>query len=105
VIKNRNFDPATRTLRKYNPGEDAEIPDTVEKDVEGLAEKIIAEDEQRRAMELVRVFLSSLDEQTPNEILRTCSTSLQSDLTGISNVNWTKNWQSWSEERKRPYIR
>ena len=69
MIKNRNFDPTTRTLRKYNPGEDAEVLDTVEKDVEGLAEEIIAEDEQRRAMELVRVLLTSFDGQTRNEIL------------------------------------
>lgn len=29
------------------------MQDTVEKDVEGMAEKIVAEDEQRRAQELV----------------------------------------------------
>ena len=43
--------------------------DTVEKDVEGLAEKIIAEDEQRRAMELVRVLLAFLDGPTRSETL------------------------------------
>ncbi|KAA1469344.1 mRNA splicing factor [Dentipellis sp. KUC8613] len=46
----RNFDPATRTIRKRD-AED-EIEDTVEKDVEGLAAQIIAEDEERRAQDL-----------------------------------------------------
>lgn len=32
------------------------MKDSVENDVEGLAEKIIAEDEERRAQELVRVY-------------------------------------------------
>jgi len=50
VIKSRNFDPESRTLRKRDPTND--IDDTVEKNVEGLAEKIIVEDEQRRAQEL-----------------------------------------------------
>jgi coiled-coil domain-containing protein 12 len=54
VIKNRNFDPATRTLRKHDQTEDAMMEDTVEKNVDGLAENIIAEDEERRAQELVR---------------------------------------------------
>lgn len=44
----------SRTLRKRNQGDDVEMEDTVEKNVEGLAENIIAEDEQRRAQELVR---------------------------------------------------
>ncbi|KAI9571450.1 mRNA splicing factor, partial [Boletus coccyginus] len=51
VLLNRNFDPETRTLRKHTQnGRLAQ--DTVERDVEGMAEKIIAEDEQRRAQEL-----------------------------------------------------
>lgn len=53
VLLNRNFDPETRTLRKHTQNERL-TQDTVEKDVEGMAEKIIAEDEQRRAQELVR---------------------------------------------------
>lgn len=53
VIRNRNFDTESRTLRKHNPLVPSE--DTVEKHVEGLAEKIIAEDELRRAQELVYV--------------------------------------------------
>ncbi|KAG6855959.1 hypothetical protein H0H87_009076 [Tephrocybe sp. NHM501043] len=50
IIKTRNFDPDSRTVRKRNPLEATE--DTVEKNVEGLAEKIITEDELRRAQEL-----------------------------------------------------
>ncbi|KAI0317582.1 mRNA splicing factor [Amylostereum chailletii] len=51
VLTMRNFDPETRTLRKRNPN-DMETADTVEKDVEGLSEKIVAEDEERRAQDL-----------------------------------------------------
>ncbi|GLB34729.1 putative cwf18 pre-mRNA splicing factor [Lyophyllum shimeji] len=50
ILKGRNFDPESRTLRKRDPTNDLE--DTVEKNVDGLAETIIAEDEQRRAQEL-----------------------------------------------------
>lgn len=52
----RNFDPETRTLRKHTNAD--EVEDTVEKAVEGLAEKIIAEDEERRKQELVRGCVS-----------------------------------------------
>jgi len=48
-LKLRSFDPESRTLRKHAP-EDEE--DTVEKNVEGLAEQIIKEDEQKRAEDL-----------------------------------------------------
>ena len=57
VIKNRSFDPVTRTLRKHDRTEDAVMEDTVEKNVDGLVEKIIAEDEERRSQELVRRLL------------------------------------------------
>ncbi|KAG5654115.1 hypothetical protein H0H81_007167 [Sphagnurus paluster] len=50
IIKSRNFDPESRSHRKRDPAK--EIEDTVEKNVEGLAEKIITEDEERRAQEL-----------------------------------------------------
>lgn len=50
-FRQRNFDPETRTLRKHNAAEEQE--DTVENQVKGLAEKIIAEDEERRNQELV----------------------------------------------------
>ncbi|EAU88781.1 hypothetical protein CC1G_01154 [Coprinopsis cinerea okayama7 len=50
LIKTRNFDPVSRTLKKYDG--DVEMEDTVEKKVKGLAEQIIAEDEARRQQEL-----------------------------------------------------
>ncbi|KAJ3479095.1 hypothetical protein NLI96_g9304 [Meripilus lineatus] len=52
VIKNRTFDPETRTLKKHTPGDDVEMEDTIEKKVEGLAEQIIAEDAEKRAQDL-----------------------------------------------------
>lgn len=52
ILKTRNFDPETRTLRR-RAAVDEDMTDTVEKDVAGLAEKIITEDEQRRQQELV----------------------------------------------------
>lgn len=51
VLLNRNFDPETRTLRKHAVN-GAITEDTLEQDVDGMAEKIIAEDEQQRAEEL-----------------------------------------------------
>ncbi|KAI0707867.1 mRNA splicing factor [Earliella scabrosa] len=52
VVKHRSFDPATRTLKKHTNDEDIEMDDTVEHQVDGLAEKIIAEDAERRAQDL-----------------------------------------------------
>ncbi|KAI0071754.1 mRNA splicing factor [Panus rudis PR-1116 ss-1] len=52
VIKHRLFDPEKRTLKKHTPEDDVIMEDTIEKKVEGLAEKIIAEDTERRAQEL-----------------------------------------------------
>ncbi|KAK0481563.1 mRNA splicing factor [Armillaria novae-zelandiae] len=44
IIKNRNFDPESRTLKKrIKAGRTVEMEDTVEKNVEGVAEQIIAE--------------------------------------------------------------
>ncbi|KAF8163536.1 cwf18 pre-mRNA splicing factor-domain-containing protein [Crassisporium funariophilum] len=51
LIKNRNFDPESRTLRKHAQ-DDVVMQDTVENKVKGLAEQIIADDEKRRAQEL-----------------------------------------------------
>ncbi|KAF9484691.1 mRNA splicing factor [Pholiota conissans] len=51
LVKSRNFDPESRTLKKRTQ-EDAEMQDTVENQVKGLAEQIIADDEKRRAQEL-----------------------------------------------------
>ncbi|KAJ7286083.1 mRNA splicing factor [Mycena rebaudengoi] len=52
IIKSRNFDPESRTLKKRAINDDAVMEDTVERNVAGLAENIIAEDEERRAQEL-----------------------------------------------------
>ncbi|TRM62531.1 mRNA splicing factor [Schizophyllum amplum] len=54
VLKHRNFDPASRQAKKYSTKAEADVlmQDTVEKEVEGLAERIVAEDEERRAQEL-----------------------------------------------------
>ncbi|KAJ3999186.1 mRNA splicing factor [Lentinula boryana] len=51
IIKNRNFDPESRTLKKHTASEDVEM-DTVEKNVDGLAQQVIAEDEEKRAEDL-----------------------------------------------------
>lgn len=56
LIKNRNFDPTSRTLKKPTRDEVAN-GDTVESNVKGLAAMIIAEDEKRRAQELVGSLL------------------------------------------------
>jgi coiled-coil domain-containing protein 12 len=53
AVKPRNFDPETRTLRKRGADDDAAMEDTVEKKIEGVAEAVVAEDEERRAQELV----------------------------------------------------
>jgi len=50
-LANRNFDPKTRTLRKHQANVD--MKDTLEHNVKGLAERIIAEDEAKRAQDLV----------------------------------------------------
>ncbi|KZT09722.1 mRNA splicing factor [Laetiporus sulphureus 93-53] len=52
VIKHRTFDPETRTLKKHTHEDDIVMEDTVEKQVEGLAETIIKEDAERRAQDL-----------------------------------------------------
>jgi coiled-coil domain-containing protein 12 len=59
TFKQRNFDPETRQLRNREREDAGE--DTVEKAVEGLAEEILKEDEEKRKEELVRfLFLSYL---------------------------------------------
>jgi len=52
VIKHRTFDPESRTLKKHTREDETHMEDTVEKRVEGMAEAIIAEDQQRRAQDL-----------------------------------------------------
>jgi coiled-coil domain-containing protein 12 len=51
ILANRNFDPETRTLRKHQAN--VAMEDTLEHNVKGLAERIIAEDEAKRAQDLV----------------------------------------------------
>jgi len=51
-FRQRNFDPETRTLVRHSKLE-GELEDTVEKRIDGLAEQIIAEDEEKRNQELV----------------------------------------------------
>lgn len=50
-LLSRNYDPETRTLKKHSKN-DVLTTDTVEKAIEGVAERIIAEDERQRAQEL-----------------------------------------------------
>ena len=56
ILKHRNFDPESRQAKKRATKADADgdavMEDTVEKSVAGLAERIVAEDEERRAQEL-----------------------------------------------------
>ncbi|KAK7467363.1 hypothetical protein VKT23_004420 [Stygiomarasmius scandens] len=52
VVKNRNFDPQSRTLKKHSAADDVEMEDTIEKNVHGLAQDIISRDEQKREQEL-----------------------------------------------------
>lgn len=90
MIKNRTFDPETRTLKKHAQSEDVDMEDTVEKKVEGLAESIIAEDAERRAQELVCSVESTFSHDLMRK-LRIFSISLPNGQIGISNVKWTKN--------------
>ncbi|WWC92164.1 uncharacterized protein L201_007118 [Kwoniella dendrophila CBS 6074] len=52
TFKQRNYDPETRTLRKRDKEDENDNQDTVEKNVAGLAERIIQEDEEKRKEEL-----------------------------------------------------
>ncbi|KAJ3559319.1 hypothetical protein NP233_g11295 [Leucocoprinus birnbaumii] len=52
LFKPRNFDPESRTLKKRTRDDDVDMEDTVEKNVAGLAERIIQEDKVRQAQEL-----------------------------------------------------
>jgi len=52
LIKNRNFDPESRTLKKHK-ADDVDMEDTVEHLAQSMAAQIINDDEKRRAQELV----------------------------------------------------
>ena len=64
ILSLRNFDPETRTLRKHAAGAGAaaaaanghDQDDTIEKNVQGLAQAVLAADEARQAAELVSVL-------------------------------------------------
>lgn len=59
ILSLRNFDPETRTLRKHTAvanGHDHGQEDTLEKNVEGLAQAVLAADEARQAAELVCII-------------------------------------------------
>ena len=60
VVKHRTYDPDTKTLKKHATDGDVEM-DTVEKNIEGLAEQIIEEDAERRAQELLWHFTHIVD--------------------------------------------
>ncbi|KAI5479611.1 coiled-coil domain containing [Pseudohyphozyma bogoriensis] len=60
VFRFRNYDPETGTLRKHARTEEE---DTVEKQVEGMADQVIKEDEARRAEEL---DLTNIQPKKPN---------------------------------------
>ncbi|GAA5860503.1 hypothetical protein JCM3774_006189 [Rhodotorula dairenensis] len=60
VFKFRNYDPETGTARKHARTDE---DDTVEKQVEGLAEKAILQDEIQRAQEL---DLTNIQPKKPN---------------------------------------
>jgi hypothetical protein len=62
ILKGRNFDQETRTLKKRD-NQDVEMKDTVERNVQGLAENIVQEDELRRAQELASILLLLWDKQ------------------------------------------
>ncbi|CBQ71313.1 conserved hypothetical protein [Sporisorium reilianum SRZ2] len=57
----RNYDPITGQIRRFTSARD--LPDTVEKDVEGLQQQTIAEDERRRNEDL---DLNNIAPKRPN---------------------------------------
>lgn len=98
----RNFDPETRTLRKHMQNGRL-TQDTVEKDVEGMAEKIIAEDEQHRAQELVGGDTGRHDAQLI--ACRTCSTLRRNGRTGISREKRRRSLRGSRERHRRQSTR
>lgn len=80
-MSQRNFDPDTRTLRRADARANE---DTVEKNVDGLAEEILAADKQRQEAELVRLMGHA------TFFLKPCVTTNLQDLTNIApkRPNW-----------------
>lgn len=54
----RNYDPLTGQMKRF--GGIRELPDTVEKDVDGLQQKTIEEDNRRQLEDLVRFWQREL---------------------------------------------
>ncbi|PWY97899.1 cwf18-domain-containing protein [Testicularia cyperi] len=57
----RNYDPITGQMKRFTSVKD--LPDTIEKDVEGLQQQILEEDEQRRLEDL---DLTNIAPKRPN---------------------------------------
>lgn len=57
----RNYDPITGQMKRFTSARD--LPDTVEKDISGLQEQTIAEDEKRRQEDL---DLTNIAPKRPN---------------------------------------
>jgi cwf18 pre-mRNA splicing factor len=107
-LKQRNFDPETRTLRKRDPTDALE--DTVEKNVEGVAEQIIAEDAERRQQELVCTGWDSHNEHSRNiGVLgstkhSTKTTELGSEARDAEEVSETRSKKHRSNPHAHPYV-
>ena len=76
-------------MKKHDRDEDVEM-DTVENQIDGLAEKIIKEDEERRAQELVS-FSNIWYHLLLMEQRRTCTTSHLSGQIGTSSETWRRS--------------
>lgn len=88
VFKFRNYDPETGTARKHARTDD---DDTVEKQVEGLAEKAILQDELQRAQELVSHSFVRTDRPwpSPTDLVLPSSSPLPSSALSSPRPNRT----------------
>lgn len=77
--------------------------DTVEKNVEGLAEQIIKEDAERRAQDLVSPRWSVAHPVSDMFHYRICTTLLPKGRTGTSSVTSTRSWRSWTGRPRKPF--
>lgn len=66
-IKERNFDTTARKVKKKRDVVDDE--DTIEKQIAGLADMIIADDEAKRHEDLVRIFFGVCDWNGTDELV------------------------------------
>ena len=88
MFKFRNYDPETGTARKHARTDD---DDTVEKQVEGLAEKAILQDELQRAQELVSRSFVRTDRPwpSPTDLVLPSSSPLPSSALSSPRPNRT----------------